>query len=68
MIVADNDISVLDYLSDALCCFYGKPGAYGIVSPPFNARAGIEVFLSGFSHGENLRIRDESLIFEVKLF
>ncbi|KAG7551444.1 ABC transporter-like [Arabidopsis thaliana x Arabidopsis arenosa] len=64
VIVSDNDISFLDYLSDAIHCFYGKPGAYGIVSPPFNARAGIEIFLSGFYRFHNMRIRDESLRFE----
>ncbi|XP_010495087.2 PREDICTED: ABC transporter E family member 2-like [Camelina sativa] len=65
VIVSDNDISVLDYLSDAIYCFYGKPEACGIVSLPFNVRAGIEIFLDGFDPSQNLRIRDESLIFEV---
>jgi len=25
----EHDLSVLDYLSDFICCLYGKPGAYG---------------------------------------
>lgn len=29
MIVVEHDLSVLDYLSDFICCLYGKPGAYG---------------------------------------
>ncbi|KAG7549728.1 AAA+ ATPase domain [Arabidopsis thaliana x Arabidopsis arenosa] len=65
VIVADNDISLLDYLSDAIYCLYGKPEAHGILSPDYCVRSGIEVFLAGFDHTRNLRIRDESLIFEV---
>ena len=29
VIVVEHDLSVLDYLSDFICCLYGKPGAYG---------------------------------------
>ena len=31
-------VSVLDYLSDFICCLYGKPGAYGVVTLPFGVR------------------------------
>ena len=31
VIVVEHDLSVLDYLSDFICCLYGKPGAYGVV-------------------------------------
>ena len=27
VIVVEHDLSVLDYLSDFVCCLYGKPGA-----------------------------------------
>ncbi len=27
--VVEHDLSVLDYLSDFICCLYGQPGAYG---------------------------------------
>ena len=30
--------SVLDYLSDYICCLYGIPGAYGVVTMPFSVR------------------------------
>ncbi|KAH0867539.1 hypothetical protein HID58_074561, partial [Brassica napus] len=56
---------VLDYLSDFVCCLYGKPTAYGVVTLPFSVREGINVFLSGFVPSENLRFRDESLNFKV---
>jgi hypothetical protein len=29
VVVVEHDLSVLDYLSDFICCLYGKPGAYG---------------------------------------
>ncbi|KAM7263876.1 hypothetical protein ACFE04_001559 [Oxalis oulophora] len=35
VIVVDHDLSVLDYLSDFVCCLYGKPNAYGVVTLPF---------------------------------
>jgi hypothetical protein len=38
---------VLDYLSDFICCLYGKPGAYGVVTLPFSVREGINIFLAG---------------------
>jgi len=46
---------VLDYLSDFICCLYGKPGAYGVVTMPFGVREGINIFLAGFVPTENLR-------------
>ena len=54
IIVVEHDLSVLDYLSDFICCLYGKPGAYGVVTLPFGVREGINVFLAGFVPTENL--------------
>lgn len=68
VIVVEHDLSVLDYLSDFICCLYGKPTAYGVVTLPFSVREGINVFLAGFIPTENLRFRDESLTFKVTLF
>ncbi|KAF2587201.1 hypothetical protein F2Q70_00037385 [Brassica cretica] len=65
VIVVEHDLSVLDYLSDFVCCLYGKPTAYGVVTLPFSVREGINVFLAGFIPTENLRFRDESLTFKV---
>ncbi|CAI5997919.1 unnamed protein product [Closterium sp. NIES-65] len=65
VIVVEHDLSVLDYLSDFICCLYGKPGAYGVVTLPFSVREGINIFLAGFVPTENLRFRDESLTFRV---
>lgn len=68
VIVVEHDLSVLDYLSDFICCLYGKPGAYGVVTLPFSVREGINIFLAGFVPTENLRFRDESLTFKVYLW
>jgi len=65
VIVVEHDLSILDYLSDFICCLYGNPGAYGVVTMPFSVREGINVFLSGFVHTENMRFRDEELTFKV---
>lgn len=65
VIVVEHDLSVLDYLSDFICCLYGMPSAYGVVTLPFSVREGINVFLDGMIPTENLRFRDESLVFKL---
>ena len=40
IIVVEHDLSVLDYLSDFVCCLYGVPGAYGVVTMPSSVRLG----------------------------
>ncbi|KAK9844826.1 hypothetical protein WJX74_007364 [Apatococcus lobatus] len=65
VIAVEHDLSVLDYLSDFICCLYGQPGAYGVVTMPFSVREGINIFLAGFVPTENLRFREDSLTFKV---
>jgi len=43
VVVVEHDLSVLDYLSDYICCLYGVPGAYGVVTMPFSVREGIVI-------------------------
>ena len=38
VVAVEHDLAVLDYLSDFICCLYGKPGAYGVVTMPFSVR------------------------------
>lgn len=40
IIVVEHDLSVLDYLSDFICCLYGVPGCYGVVTMPSAVRDG----------------------------
>ena len=65
VIVVEHDLSVLDYLSDFICCLYGTPGAYGVVTMPFSVREGINVFLAGYIPTEQMRFRDYELTFRV---
>ncbi|KAA0159434.1 hypothetical protein FNF28_05877 [Cafeteria roenbergensis] len=65
VICVEHDLAVLDYLSDFICCLYGVPGAYGVVTMPFSVREGINIFLAGYVPTENLRFRDEALTFKV---
>lgn len=55
IIVVEHDLSVLDYLSDYICCLYGTPGAYGVVTMPFSVREG-KAFFGGhpFHKGSTL--------------
>nr|GEX25496.1 ABC transporter E family member 2 [Tanacetum cinerariifolium] len=64
VVVIDHDLSVLDYLSDYVCCLYGNPGAYGVVTVPYTVKQGINVYLDGYAPTENLRFRQESLTFK----
>ncbi|EFA85500.1 RNaseL inhibitor-like protein [Heterostelium album PN500] len=64
IIVVEHDLSVLDYLSDFVCCLYGSAGAYGVVTLPFSVREGINIFLNGFIKTENMRFRKEALTFK----
>ena len=65
VIVVEHDLAVLDYLSDYICCLYGTPSAYGVVTMPFSVREGINIFLAGFVPTENLRFRQEALTFKI---
>lgn len=65
VIVVEHDLSILDYLSDYVCCLYGQPAVYGVVSMPYTVREGINVFLAGFIPTENMRFRDVELTFRV---
>ncbi|EER18208.1 68 kDa protein, putative [Perkinsus marinus ATCC 50983] len=65
IIVVEHDLSVLDYLSDYVCCLWGTPTAYGVVTMPFSVREGLNIFLDGFIPTENLRFREVALNFRV---
>jgi ATP-binding cassette, sub-family E, member 1 len=57
--------SLLTRSPDFICCLYGTPSAYGVVTMPFSVREGINIFLAGFVPTENLRFRDEELNFKL---
>ncbi|MFW9881144.1 MAG: ribosome biogenesis/translation initiation ATPase RLI, partial [Candidatus Thorarchaeota archaeon] len=63
IIVVEHDLAILDYLSDYVSILYGEPGVYGIVSHPQGVRVGINIYLNGYIKDENVRFRDEPIIF-----
>ena len=66
VVVAEHDLAVIDYLSDQISVFYGEPGVYGIVSHVHGVRVGINIYLEGFIPDENIRFREEPIIFHIK--
>jgi len=66
VMLIEHDLAVLDYLSDYIHVFYGKPGVYGIISSVKSSKNGINEFLAGYLKDENIRFRDKELNFEIK--
>ncbi|MFW9793372.1 MAG: ribosome biogenesis/translation initiation ATPase RLI, partial [Candidatus Thorarchaeota archaeon] len=64
VVVVEHDLSILDYVSDLVCMFYGNPGVYGIVSHPHGTRVGVNIFLDGFIPDENMRFRETAISFK----
>ncbi len=64
VVVVEHDLSILDYVSDLVCMFYGDPGVYGIVSHPHGTRVGINIFLDGYIPDENMRFRETAISFK----
>lgn len=64
VMVIEHDLIILDYMADLIHLMYGKESCYGIVSQPKSAKAGINIYLSGYMKGENVRFRDNVIKFE----
>lgn len=54
VIAVEHDLSVLDYLSDFICCLYGKPSMYGVVTMPYSVREGKYITFSPLVHAVQL--------------
>ncbi len=65
VVVAEHDLTLLDYLSDYIHILYGEPGVYGIVSKVQSSRTGINILLDGYIPEENIRFRDRPIRFDV---
>jgi ATP-binding cassette subfamily E protein 1 len=65
VICVEHDLAMLDYLSDFVCCLYGRPSVYGVVTQPHSVREGINIFLSGYIRSENMRFRPTELTMKV---
>lgn len=62
-IVVDHDLASLDLLSDSVHVLYGESGGFGIVSQKLSPRDGINQFLEGRLHQENVKLRRKSIEF-----
>jgi ATP-binding cassette subfamily E protein 1 len=66
VVVVEHDLAVLDYLTDFVYVFYGEKGTYGVVSGAKASRVGVNEYLNGFLTEENLRLRKESIKFDIR--
>merc|ERR1711865_984713 len=67
VIAVEHDLALLDYMADYICCLFGAPGAYGVVTARMQCANGINQFLSGYFEAENMRFRQDPLSFRVSL-
>jgi ATP-binding cassette subfamily E protein 1 len=63
VLIAEHDLTILDYVSAYVYLVYGEENAYGVVSHIKNARVGINEYLNGFLKEENVRFRDHEIAF-----
>ncbi len=64
MLVVDHDLAVLDYVSDVVHLFYGRPHQFGIVSNVMTTKKGINTYLDGYLQSENIEFRDKQIGFK----
>lgn len=63
VIVVEHDLAILDAASDSICCMFGAPGAYGVVTPRAGPHQAINQFIAGYFPGVNMRFRSQPLDF-----
>ncbi|HUX99938.1 MAG TPA: ribosome biogenesis/translation initiation ATPase RLI [Candidatus Deferrimicrobium sp.] len=63
--VVEHDLTICDYITDLICILYGIPGVYGIVSQVHNTNAGLNLYLRGELPSENIRFRNEPIVFNL---
>ncbi|WP_407355312.1 ribosome biogenesis/translation initiation ATPase RLI [Methanolobus sp. WCC5] len=65
VLVVEHDLAILDMLADVVHVAYGEPGGYGVITHPKGVRVAINQYLKGYLPEENVRIRPETIKFEV---
>jgi ATP-binding cassette subfamily E protein 1 len=63
VIMAEHDLTILDYVSAYVYLLYGEENVYGIVSRVKNMRAGINEYIGGYLKEENVRFRGYEISF-----
>ncbi len=64
VLVVEHDLIILDYLCDFVNIMYGQSGIYGMLTGVKSSKAGINIYLEGFSKEENVRFRDKPITFD----
>jgi len=67
IVIVEHDLAILDMLADTVHVAYGKPSVFGIITRPKGVRIGINQYLDGFLVEENVRFRDYSVTFDIKV-
>jgi ATP-binding cassette subfamily E protein 1 len=63
VMMAEHDLTFLDYVSSYVYVLYGDENVYGVVSGVKNARAGINEYIGGYLKDENVRFREYEIGF-----
>ncbi|MBI5223058.1 ribosome biogenesis/translation initiation ATPase RLI [Candidatus Micrarchaeota archaeon] len=63
VLLAEHDLTILDYVSDYVYLVYGEENVYGVVSHVKNVRSGINEYIEGYLKDENVRFRQYELTF-----
>ncbi len=66
VVLVEHDLTFLDYAADFVHVVYGKPGVYGVVSNQMSLGTGVNSFLEGYLPGDNVRIRDAPVEFDLR--
>ncbi len=65
VLVVEHDLAILDLLADVAHIGYGEPGGFGVITHVKGVRQAVNQYLRGFLPEENVRIRPDSIDFEV---
>lgn len=63
VLMAEHDLTILDYVSDYVYLLYGTENVYGVVSRLKSVRNGINEYLAGYLKEENVRFREYEITF-----
>ena len=63
VMMAEHDLTFLDYVSSYVYLLYGDENVYGVVSGVKNVRVGINEYIGGYLKEENVRFREYEIEF-----
>ncbi len=64
ILVVEHDLAILDYLSDIIHLFYGRPHKFGVIANVQTTKAGINSYLKGYLNTENVQFRKTEISFK----